>query len=633
MRRTALERRRLFIVFGGMMLAMALGALDQAIVATALPTIVADLGGLEQLPWVVTSYLIAATAATPLWGKLGDLYGRKRTFLATIVIFLVGSALCGASQTMLQLVAARAVQGIGGGGLIVTSQAVIGDIVSPRERGRYQGIFGAVFALSSVVGPALGGFVVEHLSWHWIFFINLPIGAAALLVIALALPPLGIRVRHRIDYLGAALMTGATTSLVLVLTLGGGEYAWGSPLVIMLGAVGVGLSLAFVLVEQRVEEPILPLRLFDLRNFRVCGALSFLIGGALLGPVTILPLFFQVVYGASPTESGTRLLPLLLSIPVASVVSGQVISRTGRYRRFPIGGTALICAGFFLMTQLEGSTTLQTASLYLMPLGIGLGMTMQVLVLAVQNAVEYRDLGAATSGIAFSRSMGSVFGVALFGALFTSQVAARAAEPAADAYVAAINVVFSTALIFGFSGFLLAWRLEEVPLRETARALQPESPITPPLDARSSDEVERILSMMLQREARQAIYESLASRAGVPLPPIGCWLLFRLGEAGPSRISELAAILPLPALTLRERFAWLEELGYVSIQDDKSAASDPQVELTAEGHRAVERLARARRERLEAAVRGWHPERYPELEELLRRLALVLVPDVTVDQR
>jgi len=327
---------------------------------------------------------------------------------------------------MLQLVAARAVQGIGGGGLIVTSQAVIGDIVSPRERGRYQGIFGAVFALSSVVGPALGGFVVEHLSWHWIFFINLPIGAAALLVIALALPPLGIRVRHRIDYLGAALMTGATTSLVLVLTLGGGEYAWGSPLVIMLGAVGVGLSLAFVLVEQRVEEPILPLRLFDLRNFRVCGALSFLIGGALLGPVTILPLFFQVVYGASPTESGTRLLPLLLSIPVASVVSGQVISRTGRYRRFPIGGTALICAGFFLMTQLEGSTTLQTASLYLMPLGIGLGMTMQVLVLAVQNAVEYRDLGAATSGIAFSRSMGSVFGVALFGALFTSQVAARA---------------------------------------------------------------------------------------------------------------------------------------------------------------------------------------------------------------
>jgi EmrB/QacA subfamily drug resistance transporter len=626
-----LDRRRLWVVFGGLMLATALGALDQAIVATALPVIVTDLGGIEHLSWVVTSYLLASTASTPLWGKIGDLVGRKSTFLVAIAIFVVGSVLCAVSQTMLQLIAARAVQGVGGGGLLVTSQAVIGDIVSPRERGRYQGIFGAVFAFSSVVGPILGGLVVDAFSWHWVFLINLPIGAAAFVVIALALPAGQRRSEHRIDYLGAVLITSATTCFVLVMTLGGVAYAWLSPLMLGLGAAGVACTAAFVAVEHRAAEPILPLALFRIPAFRVSSALSFLIGGALLGPVTILPLFLQTVNRLSPTESGMRMLALLLAVPVASITTGQVISRTGRYRMFPIAGTACIAIGLFSMSRITESTSAQSMSISMAVLGLGLGMTMQVLVLAVQNAAPYQHLGAATSGVTFFRSMGSVFGVALFGAIFTGRLAAGPGDPEAAAYVAALEAVFLAASPFGVAGFALALMLEEVPLRSSASAERTESPITPALASQSSDEIERILGRMVSREGRRAVYEELASPAGVSLAPIGCWLLFRIDEFSPSSIAALADRLPLSRADLQARVAWLGDLGLVSLRiDDQDASStDPTVTLTSEGRGVVDKLSRARAERLERLLQAWHPEQHPEFEELLRRLARVLVPDVT----
>ncbi|MGD0115201.1 MAG: MDR family MFS transporter [Dehalococcoidia bacterium] len=513
-----LSHRQVLVVFSGLMLGMLLASLDQTIVATALPTIVGELGGLQHLSWIITAYLLTSTASMPLYGKLSDLFGRKLLFQFAIVVFLVGSALSGAAHSMLELIGSRAVQGLGAGGIITMSQATIGDIVSPRDRGRYQGYMGTVFAVAAVGGPLLGGFFTDHLTWRWVFYINLPLGLLALVVTQTVLRLPFQRQKHSIDYLGSALMVGGLTSLLLVTSWGGTEFPWWSLQIVGLSVLGVLLLCLFVVQETRAPEPLLPLRLFGEQVFRVGAVIMFVLGLAMFGAVAFLPLYFQVVDGVSATMSGLRLAPLMLGVVATSVLAGQVISRTGKYRFFPIVGTAITTLGLFLLSRLSTGSGFLEESVYMGVLGVGLGMIMQVIVLAVQNAVPYRDLGAATAGANLFRSLGAAFGVAICGSILNNRLdynlprlvpnaalngisrAALTASPAqlrtlpapvlhgvVEAFARSLDTVFLWAVPVVFVSFLASWLLREIPLREHAhvgaRTAQPElSVATDPIE-------------------------------------------------------------------------------------------------------------------------------------------------------
>jgi EmrB/QacA subfamily drug resistance transporter len=604
---TPISPQRRNFVFLAIMLGMLLAALDQTIVATALPTIVADLGGAGHQSWVVTSYLLASTIITALAGRLGDLFGRKRVFQAAVTFFVVGSVLCGISRSMAMLVGARALQGLGGGAIIVTATALIGEVIPLRDRGRYQGAMGAVFGVTTVIGPLLGGYFTDHLTWRWAFWINVPVSIVVFFVAAAAIPSLAARTKPIIDYIGILFVGLGATGLTLATSWGGTTYPWSSATIIGL-FVGSTVALGvFVWVESRVAEPILPTRLFGSSVFTVCCVLSFVVGFAMLGALTFLPTYMQFVDGVSATTSGLRTLPMVVGMLTTSIGSGILVGRTGRYKVFPMAGTAVMVVAFVLLSRMGPGTSALLQSLYLLILGAGIGLCMQVLILIVQNTSSFEDLGVATSGVTFFRTIGSSFGAAIFGSLFTNflhsrlgpaLIASRApaaaasspealhrlphdvAAPIVAAYAESLARVFLWAAPVALVGFLLASFLREVPLRDISHnATDLGEGFAMPTGQSSEQLLEAAIGRMLRGAPPGMRLRSIAMRPDCQLDVAELWALLRINRYhqafGIARITDIGDQLGIPYEILEPTFDRLVRRGYARRDVDRLWLTPP----------------------------------------------------------